>query len=168
MRKWKRFKSKASYDLNFKDCISDLIQNDMVRRLHNYPQHSNVTRLEHSLYVSYKSYLVCKRLGLDYYSAARGGLLHDFFLYDRRVEKPYKGLHALAHPKVALENAGKYFALNYKEKDIIKSHMWPLTLLPPKYLESFIVSCIDKYCATVEFFSFNGLNNIYLLSFLQG
>jgi len=30
--------------------------------------------------------------------------------------------------------------LNEIEEDIIRKHMWPLTLVPPKYKESFIVS----------------------------
>jgi hypothetical protein len=29
--------------------------------------------------------------------------------------------------------------------------MWPLTLVPPKYKESFIVSFADKYLASKEF-----------------
>ena len=37
------------------------------------------------------------------------------------------------------------------EKDIILKHMWPLTIIPPRYLESFIVSIIDKIVATGEF-----------------
>ena len=37
-----------------------------------------------------------------------------------------------------------------KEKEIIKKHMWPLTFSPPKYLESFIVTIVDKYCAFKE------------------
>ncbi|MEE1504614.1 MAG: hypothetical protein UGF89_10270, partial [Acutalibacteraceae bacterium] len=40
--------------------------------------------------------------------------------------------------------------LNKKEEDIIKKHMWPLTVIPPKYLESFVVTSMDKYCATIE------------------
>ena len=29
--------------------------------------------------------------------------------------------------------------------------MWPLTLIPPKYIESFLVSFIDKIISTEEF-----------------
>lgn len=36
------------------------------------------------------------------------------------------------------------------EHDIIKKHMFPLTLVPPKYLESWIVCWIDKKCSTRE------------------
>mgnify|MGYP000462606995 CR=1 FL=1 len=152
-----------SYFDDYQNCIGDLLQNEKVRLLQNYVQHGNATRLEHCLFVSYKSYLICKKLGYDYRSAARGGLLHDFYLYDRRVEKPYKGFHGLVHPQIALENATKHFDLNEKEKDIIYKHMWPLTMRFPKYKETFIVSCVDKYCASVEFVNLRFLNHSYLL-----
>ncbi|HHU31553.1 MAG: HD family phosphohydrolase [Zhaonellaceae bacterium] len=172
MPKWEMFKEslkkRASNDADYKDCIKDLLTNQEVRGLHNFVQHGNVSRLEHSLFVSYKSFLLCKKLGLDYCSAARGGLLHDFFLYNRKVEKPYKGIHGFAHPKIALDNASKYFNLNEIEKDIIKKHMWPLTIVPPKYMETLVVSCVDKYCATLEFANMGGKKNlIYLKKLAQ-
>ena len=37
-----------------------------------------------------------------------------------------------------------------EEINIIKRHMWPLTLCPPRYLEGFIVTFVDKYLATYE------------------
>jgi uncharacterized protein len=118
-----------------------------------FMQHANVSCLEHSFYVSYVSYSICKRLKLDYSSAARGGLLHDFFLYDWHGTK-IKTLHGVKHPGIALENANKYFELNSLEKDIIKKHMWPLTIVPPMHTESFIVTLVDKYCTTMEVLRF--------------
>lgn len=134
----------------YKACVMDLIQHDIVRTMENFIQHSDISCLEHSISVSYYSYVICKRLGLDYRSAARGGLLHDLFLYDWHLTKPKEGLHGFTHPYRALENATKYYTLNDKEKDIIVKHMWPLTLKFPKYKESFVVSMADKYCSTIE------------------
>ena len=57
----------------------------------------------------------------------------------------------MAHPKIALDNSMKYFVLNEVEKDIIVKHMWPLTLIPPKYQESFVVTFTDKYVSSKEF-----------------
>lgn len=139
----------SSYD-EYKNCISDLIQNEAVCSMESFIQHSNVTCLEHSIFVSYISYAVCKRFGLDYRSAARGGLLHDLFLYDWHTTKLDNGLHGFTHPYTALENADKLFCLNEMEKDIIVKHMWPLTLKLPKYRESFVVVFADKYCAFME------------------
>jgi len=138
----------------YKDCISDLAQNESICSMESFIQHSNVTCLEHSMYVSYISYSVCKRLGLDYRSAARGGLLHDFFLYDWHITKSDKGLHGFTHPYTALKNANMLFCLNDLEKDIIVKHMWPLTVKLPKYKETFIVVFVDKYCAFMEIIKF--------------
>lgn len=143
----------CSYN-EYEKCISDLIQNETVRSMENFIQHSNITCLEHSIYVSYSSYLICRRLGLDYRSAARGGLLHDFFLYDWHITKPTNGLHGFTHPSTALKNANEKFSLNKIEKDIIEKHMWPLTIRLPKYKESFIVSFVDKYCSLMEIIQF--------------
>lgn len=135
---------------DFKYCISDLIQDESVQSMKNYIQHGNVNCLEHSINVSYKSFLICKRLKLDYKSAARGGLLHDFFLYDWHATKQKSGLHGFTHPQTALTNANERFRLNNIEKDIIEKHMWPLTLKLPKYKESLIIILVDKYCSIAE------------------
>jgi len=150
-------------DMEYLDCIRELIGHEMVRSMKNYIQHSDIDCLEHSLYVSYSSYLVCRRMGLDYRSAARGGLLHDFFLYDWHIEKPDRGLHGFAHPRIALRNANQYFHLNELEQDIISRHMWPLTVTPPKYKETCIVIATDKYCALMEIFDFGKRKNVHRL-----
>lgn len=79
------------------------------------------------------------------------GMLHDLFLYDWRKPRPDgKGLHAFRHPRVALNNASKIFDLNVKEQDIILKHMWPLTVVLPKYKESYIITLTDKYATFLE------------------
>ncbi len=142
-------------DEEYKIYIQELIQNESVLSMKKYIQHSNVSCLHHCLYVSYASYRICKRLGFDYRSAARGGLLHDFFLYDWHISKSHKGLHGFNHPYLALQNANKYFQINEIEKDIILKHMWPLTIKLPKYKEAFIVSLVDKLCSCMEILRFN-------------
>ena len=83
-------------------------------------------------------------------------MLHDLFLYDWHTTSPAdineKGVHAWAHPRKKKKNASKIFTLNNTEKDIIRNHMWPVTLKFPKTKEAFIVSCMDKYSATAETF----------------
>jgi len=136
------------------DCIEDLLSSEIVDSLNDFVQHGSVTCFEHSLSVSYCSYLVCKLLKLDYRSAARGGLLHDLFLYDWHKRKLIGGKHGFTHPYTALENARRHFTLNRKEKDIIVKHMWPLTFWLPRYKEAFVVSFVDKYCALLEIVKF--------------
>ena len=136
-------------DRNYLDCVQDLLEHDVMEVMHAYPHHGTYTCFEHSLAVSFRSYKLAKRFGLDARSAARGGLLHDLYLYDRyeavRVE------HRFNHAQTALTNADRYFALTNIEEDIIKKHMWPLNLAFPKYKESYIVTMMDKYSALVEF-----------------
>ena len=135
---------------DFESIIRELAKSQVILSMKQFAQHSNVTCLEHSMRVSYCSYRVCKYFGLDYRSAARGGLLHDFFLYDWHVKNQRKGLHGFTHPRVALKNATEHFYLNDTEKDIIEKHMWPLTIRLPKNKESLVVSIVDKYCSFME------------------
>ncbi|MDD4169439.1 MAG: HD family phosphohydrolase [Desulfotomaculaceae bacterium] len=144
----------------YKYCINELVHNENIYSLDGFAHHRNVSRLEHSLHVSYLSYLACKKLGFDYRSAARGGLLHDFYFYDSRVTRPKGGRHCFIHPTIALENANSLFNLNDLEKDIIVKHMWPVTVKMPKYKESFIVTFYDKYCASMEFARYGSKLNV--------
>ena len=134
----------------YAEIISDLIHHESVKSMKNYIQHGDTTCLEHSLFVSYMSFKMCKRLKMDYKSAARGALLHDFFLYDWHISGNSEGLHGFSHPRVALRNAKYHFIINALEEEIIIKHMWPLTLAPPLKSEAFIVSLADKYCTLRE------------------
>ena len=54
------------------DCVSDILYHDKVQRLTKYEQHCHTSRLQHCINVSYYSFLVCRKFGWDYRSAARG------------------------------------------------------------------------------------------------
>ncbi len=150
------------FEDEFYDITKDIYMHDEFIKL-NQHQHHNSSIYDHVMDVSYFSYRACKFLKLDYRSAARGALLHDFFLYDWRnhdvPDLPAKKFHGIEHPKIAVANAKKHFILNDIEEDIIRKHMWPLTLVPPKYKESFMVSFADKYLASKEFFDKFKQNN---------
>lgn len=134
----------------FQRCIEDLLQTPDVRSMSGVGAHSETNCLEHSLYVAYLSFLVCRRFHWDFMAAARGGLLHDLFLYDRKEKESYEGRHLTSHPRTALRNASQLFDLSDREKDIIVKHMWPVTIRFPRYKESYVVSTMDKICALVE------------------
>lgn len=139
-------------DMLYMKCVYDIMDNDIFKEMSRYIQHGTTTTLEHCLSVSYTSYKICRHLGIDYLSAARGGLLHDLFLYDwhTHYRETGKRFHGFTHPKTALCNAEKFFDLNDVEKDIIIKHMWPLTIIPPKTMEGFVVMYVDKYCSLRE------------------
>ncbi|TFH38732.1 MAG: hypothetical protein E4G96_10060 [Chrysiogenales bacterium] len=138
----------------FHDSVNDILANEEFIKLKNYFHH-NSSIYEHAVNVAYFSYRICKFMKLDHRSAARGALLHDFFLYDWRnhdvPDLPREKYHGIEHPGIALTNAEKHFVLNDMEKDIIVKHMWPLTISPPRYKESFIVTFADKYLSSREF-----------------
>lgn len=157
-------------DQEYLECIQDLLAHEKVRSMRNYIQHGNTDCLTHCLCVSYNSYRICRRLGFDARSAARGALLHDFFLYDwhNNEKRPYKGMHGFQHPRVALQNADRYFVLNEREKNIICRHMWPLTPTPPKSWEAYVVSLVDKYCSLMETAKLQGKRRMALAASENG
>ena len=144
------------FEAEYYETVRDILEHEEFRKLKDYFHH-NSSIYHHVHDVAYLSYRISKFLRLDYRSTARGALLHDFFLYDWRnhdvPDLPREKFHGLEHPKIAVANARKYFSLNDIEEDIIQKHMWPLTLVPPKYKESYIVSFADKYLSSKEFIS---------------
>ena len=84
--------------------------------------------------------------------ASAGALLHDYFLYDWHAKHEVHSLHGLFHPGRALKNAERDFSLSPTERNMIKTHMFPLTLPPPKCKESWILVVADKVCAIKETF----------------
>lgn len=140
-------------DTTFINIINDILDNEMVKKMRNYRQHNTTNCYDHCLTASYYCYKICKKFHLDYISCSRAAMLHDLFLYDwRKRENERKGFHAFTHPLTAYKNASNLFKLNNKEKDIILKHMWPVTIIPPKYIESYILTLVDKYCACAETF----------------
>lgn len=138
-------------DVAFYHIVSELIDTPEVQAMCSIPQHGNTSCFGHSVFVAYLSYRICRRFGWDYKAAARGGLLHDLFLYDWRIHGSHSGFHAFSHPNAALSNAKKLCTLTEREKDIILTHMWPLTPFQfYHYKESLVVSCVDKICACAE------------------
>lgn len=138
-------------DNEFINIINDILENDTVKQMNNYRQHYDTTCYNHCLIASYYCYIICKKFNLDYTSCSRATMLHDLFLYDwRKRENGRRGFHAFTHPKVAYINASKLFDLNNKEKDIILKHMWPVTIVFPRYKESYVLTIVDKYCALME------------------
>ena len=137
-------------DLQFINIVNKYMNNEEFQKTKNI-EHHGITRFEHCVKVSYYSYIVAKFLRLDYEQTAIGGLLHDFFISpDNRTNKE-RFESVFTHPKLALKTAVSEFDLTLKEKDMIRSHMFPINVSVPKYMESWIVSTVDKCVATSEF-----------------
>lgn len=128
---------------------SPLLEHPSVIKLKDINHHLGKSRFDHVLEVSWRSFLITESLSLDSEATVRGALLHDLFYYDWLHEGPR--LHGFRHHNIALENARKITPLSKKEEDIIKKHMWPLTVIPPRYTESLIVSIVDTICSARDY-----------------
>ena len=118
-------------------------------------QHGDTSVLAHSTAVSAWCVVIARalRVPVDERALVRGSLLHDYFLYDwHDPSVPGRRIHGFTHPGKAMRNAVRDFDISEKEQDIIAKHMFPLTIVPPRHRESFIVCVADKWCAICETF----------------
>lgn len=138
----------------------DIICSENFRSTKNHIQHGSMTVNDHCMSVARYSLILNKKLGLhcNKRDLIRGSLLHDYFLYDWH-DKEYlmerQRLHGFHHPYTALRNADKEYELTDRQRDIIKKHMWPLTIVPPMCREAWTVTAADKYCSLMETLGFH-------------
>jgi len=157
--------SSHTEDLEYMEIIGSIVTNENFIKIKEY-EHHGITRYEHSLKVSYYSYLLAKKFGLDYRETARGGLLHDFFYSPDERDKKERIVSTFIHPKRAVATAKKNFNLSDKEVDMIRAHMFPVNIAIPKYMESWIVNFVDKAVAISEVGTYlkNRMSYVYNLS----
>lgn len=154
-------------DLQYMNIINKYVNNEEFQKIKQI-EHHGITRFEHCLKVSYYSYKIAKALRLDYEKTAVGGLLHDFFISPEERTSKERFKSVFTHPKLALETAESQFNLTTKEKDMIVSHMFPIYISVPKYMETWIISTVDKLVAAEEFsvkfkFRLKYVYNLFLL-----
>ena len=138
------------------DLAEDILTSDVFNKMKNFTHHKKVNTLQHSINVAERSLAYVNKHGIkcNKRSLVVGCLLHDLFLYDyyekgNRIAR----FHAFTHPKTALKNAEQYYELSDLEKEIIKKHMWPVTIIPPTKKEVWIIVWQDKVCAFKEMFT---------------
>ncbi len=143
------FAKKEYYEI-----VKPILKNIEFQKRRSYQHHGSETLYIHSIKVSILSYKLAKKFNLDYYSIAIGALLHDFYnepwlvngKVNRKKTTNFFKSHGFVHAQEALNNSRREFPtlLNCKIEDIILRHMFPLNIVPPKYLESWIVTIVDK------------------------
>lgn len=134
---------------DFLEALDGLLYTREVQFMRQLPHHvSNC--YEHSVFVAYVAFRIGRRYGLDCRACARGGLLHDLYLYNSKDRTAHPGNQCLDHPVFALRNAQKLTELSEKECNIILAHMWPLAIHMPHSKEAWAVSLADKLCSCVE------------------
>ena len=145
-------------------CLEILSEDSKLRQMDNFIQHGNTTCLKHTVAVAYYSIKIAEFLGISYKKRdlIRGALLHDYFLYDWHDGAKGREIHGFTHPSKALLNAERDFTLTDTERDIIKKHMFPLTIIPPVCREGMIVCLADKLCSLYETFNRkNAYHNVF-------
>ena len=151
----KFFEKQREWNDLLKEYGSDILTSDNFMKTKDYIQHGNMTVNSHCINVAIYSLAISRKLKIScsQRELVRGALLHDYFLYDWH-DKGYvperKRLHGFWHPGIALRNADKEYQLTDIQRDIIKKHMWPLTIVPPVCRESWVVTGADKYCSLME------------------
>lgn len=150
----RRYEERRELYRLLKENASDILCSANFQETRNYIQHGSIPVHRHCIDVANQSIIISKRLGIpcSQRELIRGALLHDYFLYDWHDKNRgnYQRLHGFYHPGIALRNAEKEYQLSLREKDIIKKHMWPLTVMPPMCREAWIVTTADKYCSLLE------------------
>ncbi len=133
-------------NIELSSIINDIIKDKHFMKL-KYENHHGISRLDHSLNVTKLAFLIAKKLRMKNISdVTRAALLHDFFVDEELQGK----INFTSHPMKASENAFKYFKVNYKIKNAIEAHMFPMSTTFPKYKESWIVTLSDKLVAIYE------------------
>lgn len=133
--------------------IGVICKTSRVVQSKEFCQHGTTSVYQHSLDVAYASCLFAEehQLSVDYKVLIRGAFLHDYFLYDWHDKlHEHKRPHGFFHAKAALKNAMEDFDLSPKEQNIIRRHMFPLTIIPPACAEAWIVCYVDKVCSLKE------------------
>ena len=144
--------------------VENILKNPEFQKRKLFMHHHNLSVWEHSILVSFKAYMVASYFNADKRICAIAGLLHDFYTqawistpeieklddgkYAKALKKkkPWYKMHGFVHGADAAKNYVKYFPEleNKKITNAIKRHMFPLTPIPPKYKEGFIITTIDK------------------------
>ena len=150
----KQYEQRRKFYRLLKENASDILHSENFQKTRHHIQHGTMPVYRHCLDVAKQSIQINKALGLGCSDRdlIRGALLHDYFLYDwhDKNRENYQKLHGFYHPGIALKNARKEYHLTRREEDIIKKHMWPLTVVPPLCREAWVVTAADKYCSLLE------------------
>ena len=132
----------------FESIANEIINSEKYQSLKS-ENHHGLSRYEHSLRVAKNTYRLSKKMKLDYISATRGALLHDYFTDEEY--RNTKGMKKYSmHPVIALNNAIREYELNPIEENVIVSHMYPMGKTKPNCKESWLVTSVDKSVAIYE------------------
>ena len=135
----------------FNQLLSASCTHKGAREMKRFCQHGTVSTYQHCVSVAWLSFTLndAFNMGSDEKSLVRAAFLHDYYGYywHRTTNKA----HVMNHPVIAEQRAARDFPLTDKERNIIRSHMWPLPpTRVPACREAWLVCISDKACALYE------------------
>ena len=137
------------YSAEFLHLINPVVTNPIYIEMSKKLHHMDQTIYDHSIKVAYLSYKISKFLNLNTRNCVIAALLHDFYKnswIDSTESKPFFQKHGFVHAEEALVNSKHYFnhLLNIRIENAILRHMFPLNIVPPRYVEGWILTLSDK------------------------
>lgn len=103
----------------FEMIINDIITNKQVLKMKNYRQHCDTNTYDHCYNAAKYCYKICKKLNLDYKSATRAAMLHDFFYTIGELVERLENINLFMHlfmEKLHMKMHLNYFCLMKKKK----------------------------------------------------
>lgn len=168
------------------EIVKDILNDEEFLKRKKFKHHGEVSVYEHCCLVSLKSYTLAKKLHADSRIAAIAGLLHDFYPkawvdseelkeldpeYSSLLNKklPLWKMHGFVHAKEACLNYQKFYPhlVDRKVTNAIKRHMFPLNIVPPRYIESWIITIVDKECSTKDIIHIKGMPKKLVIWFIK-
>jgi len=135
--------------------VEDILLNDEFQKRKLFMHHHNMSVWDHSILVSFNSFIFGRYFNADIRICAIAGLLHDFYSQAwlstpvlehlengkytilMKQKKSLFKMHGFVHAADAARNYVKFFPEleNKKITNAIKRHMFPLNIIPPRFKE---------------------------------
>ena len=117
--------------MEFLETVCDIPALPEYQKLKQYRHHYGTTRYQHCLNVAWYTFLWCRNAGLNYRSAARGAMLHDFYLF-YCIRRGYS-------PRKVLRLAETVFAGEFDRKVLL---YWLKNFYRRFFIQQFKRSCL--------------------------
>lgn len=128
------------------EIYQSFLHDEKILRMKEIPMHRGSNCYIHSFKVTKLAIKrALKHQKGDLYVILLGSILHDYYLYDWRIERDKMNKHLSSHPFIAAENAIRDFNISDNIRKVIETHMWPVNISSfPKTKEARIISNADK------------------------
>ena len=128
------------------------LNDEKIKRMMQVPMHRGSNCYLHSFKVAKKAIrhaLHYRKINLE--TILVSAILHDYYLYDWRVDREKRKHHGSRHPEIAATQAKEDFDIAPEVQKSIRSHMWPLGFKHfPNNREALVLSYSDKDVALRE------------------